>query len=262
MADLEQAPVRAPIVVVTEGGAHIWAIVNAIEAAFGPICVVVEQPESKRLLLSRRMRRQGIVSVAGQLGTMILIRLMKRLKPRVPAGIAADAGLDTTPPEPDRVIRVSSADSPELVAALRTLAPAVVLLAGCRLLSPPTLAAIEPPVLNYHAGIAPKYRGMNGGYWALATGDAENFGATVHLVDAGVDTGAVLYKVRARPHPDSTIATYALSQAASSRDIIVKSLADALDGRLRPFKPEPPSGLWFHPTIWRYLFTGLTRGVW
>ena len=30
---------------------------------------------------------------------------------------------------------------------------------------------------------------MNGGYWALATGDVGNFGTTVHLVDAGVDTG-------------------------------------------------------------------------
>ena len=55
------------------------------------------------------------------------------------------------------------------------------------------------PVLNYHAGITPKYRGMNGGYWALATGDAGNFGATVHLVDAGVDTGGVLHQVRGRP---------------------------------------------------------------
>ncbi|CCV14505.1 hypothetical protein MESS4_680058 [Mesorhizobium sp. STM 4661] len=54
----------------------------------------------------------------------------------------------------------------------------VVLLAGCRLLSRQTLARMPCPVLNYHAGIAPRYRGMNGGYWALASGDAENFGTS------------------------------------------------------------------------------------
>ena len=39
---------------------------------------------------------------------------------------------------------------------------------------------------------------MNGGYWALASGDAADFGATVHWSIAGVDTGGVLYQVRGK----------------------------------------------------------------
>ena len=97
------------------------------------------------------------------------------------------------------VIHVPSANSPECLQAIEESKPGVVLLAGCRLLSKETLAQMPCPVLNYHAGIAPKYRGMNGGYWALASGDADNFGTTVHLVDAGVDTGGVLRQARGRP---------------------------------------------------------------
>ncbi len=108
------------------------------------------------------------------------------------------------------VVEVPSANSPEFLAAIERLKPAVILLAGCRLLSRQTLAALSCPVLNYHAGITPKYRGMNGGYWALATGDAENFGATVHLVDAGVDTGGVLHQARGKPGRGDNIALYAL----------------------------------------------------
>jgi methionyl-tRNA formyltransferase len=142
------------------------------------------------------------------------------------------------------------------------LKPSTILLAGCRLLSRKTLAALPCPVLNYHAGITPKYRGMNGGYWALATGDAQNFGATVHLVDAGVDTGEVLYQLRAKPGPGDNLMLYALRLASLSREICISAVEDALAGRLAPQKPDMPSMQWYHPTIWFYLWTGLTKGVW
>ena len=103
---------------------------------------------------------------------------------------------------------------------------------------------------------------MNGGYWALATGDAENFGATVHLVDAGVDTGGVLHQVRGKPGRGDNIALYALRLAAMSREICVKAVEDALEGRLAPVTPEMPSKQWYHPTIGFYLRTGLAKGVW
>ncbi len=130
------------------------------------------------------------------------------------------------------------------------------------MLSQRTLDEIDCPVLNYHAGITPKYRGMNGAYWALATGDAENFGATVHLVDAGVDTGDVLYQVRGKPQPGDNLTNYALRLAALSREICIKAVEDALEGRLTPTAPDMPSKQWYHPTIWFYIWTGLTKGVW
>ncbi|WP_442583354.1 formyl transferase [Mesorhizobium sp. ASY16-5R] len=257
---LKGAPRR--IVVVTEGGRHVWGIVNAIAARFGPPTVILEQPESKWALLKRRARRQGWISVAGQIGTMLIIRTSKVLYARRLASLTAESGLDTTSPPPERIIAVPSANSPEFLAALQKIGPEVVFLAGCRLLNRETLAAIACPVLNYHAGITPKYRGMNGGYWALASGDAGNFGTTVHLVDTGVDTGAVLHQARGKPSKGDTIATYALTQAAFSRDICARAVEDALAGRLTPVGTDLPSRQWYHPTLWFYLWTGFSRGVW
>ena len=136
------------------------------------------------------------------------------------------------------------------------------LLVGCRIVKPEILSQIRCPVLNYHAGINPQYRGMNGGYWALASGDAGNFGTTVHLVDAGVDTGGILYQARGKPAPDDNIMTYAHRLAALSRDMCVRAVGDALDGKLTVVPSDGPSRQWYHPTIWQYLWTGLTRGVW
>jgi methionyl-tRNA formyltransferase len=250
------------IVIVTEGGPHIWAIVNALADSFGQITVILETPESKRALLTRRAQKQGWVSVIGQLGTMVLTRLGKRFFVGHAERIAAETGLETGPRPGQAIIEVPSANSPEFLTAIERLKPAVVLLAGCRLLSLKTLSAMPCPVLNYHAGITPGYRGMNGGYWALATGDAENFGATVHLVDAGVDTGGVLHQVHGKPGPGDNIGLYALRLAALSRDICVQGVKDALEGQLLPKTPDMPSKQWYHPTIWFYLWTGLTKGVW
>ncbi|MBL8576038.1 MAG: formyl transferase [Mesorhizobium sp.] len=250
------------IVVVTEGGPHIQALVNAMADRFGPTTVIEETPESKKALLLGRARRQGWIAALGQLGTMILVRLGKRFFGPRAERIERETGLETRPRTGQTIIKVPSANSPDFVAAVERLRPDVILLAGCRLLSKRTLAAIPCPVLNYHAGITPKYRGMNGGYWALATGDAGNFGTTVHLVDAGVDTGGVLHQVRGKPEPGDNIALYPLRLAAMSRDICIRSVEDALDGRLSPVSPDMPSRQWYHPTIWFYLWTGVTKGVW
>lgn len=253
---------HAPIVVVTEGGPHIWAIVNELAERFGPVSVILETPESKKQLLLRRARRMGFLSAAGQLATMLVVRLGKRLHARHAARLVRDENLRTEPMPGQTITRVGSANSIECAERIVEIQPGVVLLAGCRLLSKDILAKIPCPVLNYHAGITPKYRGMNGGYWALATGDIENFGTTVHLVDAGVDTGAVLRQVRARPQPGDTISTYALRQAAFSRAICAEAIADALAGKFATYDPKLPSKQWFHPTIWFYAWTGLRRGVW
>ncbi|MES0014878.1 formyl transferase [Mesorhizobium sp. M0037] len=252
----------AAIVIVTEGGPHIWAIVNAIADQLDPVSVILESPESKKQLLLGRARRQGWFSAIGQLGTMVLTRLGKRFFAGHAERLIADQKLETEPKPGQKIIHVSSANAADCLQAIADIRPGVVLLAGCRLLSRQTLAQMPCPVLNYHAGIAPKYRGMNGGYWALACGDPQNFGTTVHLVDAGGDTGGVLKQARGKPEPGDTISSYALRQAAFSRDICVEAVRGALDGKLATIKPDLPSKQWYHPTIWFYLWTGLTKRVW
>ena len=138
----------------------------------------------------------------------------------------------------------------------------MILLCGCRMIRPDILSRINVPMLNYHAGITPGYRGMNEGYWALARGVPEDFGATLHLVDAGVDTGAIVRQVRGRPLPGDTIWTYAYTQAAMSRQMCIDGVGAMLRGDARPEPLFGESEQHYHPEIWSYLWTGLSRGVW
>ena len=250
------------ICVITAGGPYPWIIVNALGQKFGPIDVLMEEPEPHSLFLKRRARKIGWFATAGQFATMVLVRLgKKRFAARIER-IVAENGLEEEPRPEQTIVDIGSINSSECVQALNRLDPKVVLLVGCRIVKPEILSQIRCPVLNYHAGINPQYRGMNGGYWALASGDAGNFGTTVHLVDAGIDTGGILYQARGKPAPDDNIMTYTHRLAALSRDMCVRALGDALDGRLTVIPNDAPSRQWYHPTIWQYLATGFTRGVW
>lgn len=250
------------ILVITAGGPYAWAIVNALASRFDNLEVVLEQPESKSVFLKRRARKIGWFQTAGQFGTMVISRFGKRFAKARTNEIITTSGIQTelSPDVPQtRVSSANGSDCLELIAARR---PDVVFLAGCRMLSRATLAAIPCPVINYHSGINPKYRGLAGGWWARATGDHQNYGTTVHLVDAGVDTGGILYQAFLEPHPRESLLTDSLAMAAGSRDIAIRAIEDALNGKLDPKSSQLPSVQRFHPPLWTYLWTGLFKGIW
>lgn len=70
--------------------------------------------------------------------------------------------------------------------------PDLVALCGfMRLLRGQTLERIGVPVLNVHPSLLPEFRGLNAQRRAIDSG-ATVTGATVHRVDAGMDTGDIL----------------------------------------------------------------------
>lgn len=250
------------IVAVTAGGPHPWIIINALIDRFGPIDVILEDGEPRSVLIKRRIKRFGHINAVGQTAMMVWTVLAKKLMRRRIDTLVAASALKPEPTIGQAITNVSSANGDDFRVAVGQLRPDVLFLVGCRLLRADMLASMPCPVLNYHAGINPKYRGMNGGYWAMVNGDIDNFGGTVHMVDAGVDTGGVLYHARGRPEPGDNFMTYAFRQAALSREICARAVEDALAGHMAPQSPDMSSQQWYHPTIWFYLWTGLTRGVW
>ena len=235
---------------------------RALAAAFPSLAVIVEEPVSRLALLRRRMRRLGIVRVFGQLVFMAWLRIQARLAQVRIAEIKRKIGPQGEWPSGVELVHVSSVNAPECIDALRRLTPVVVLVVGTRLIEPAVLGCIDAPFINYHAGITPKYRGVHGGYWALAEGDAAHCGVTVHLVDTGIDTGAVLYQDNIAPTRADNFSTYSYLQLAAALPLLERSARDAIERKLAPRRVELPSHLWYHPTIWRYVATGLRRGVW
>lgn len=250
------------ILVITAGGDYAWVVANALASHFDGVEVALEHPESKSVFLRRRARKLGLVQTAGQFLTMTISRFGKRFARKRMQAIVRAGGAETELSAEIPLTRVSSANGADCLALIAERKPDVVFLVGCRMLSKATLAAIPCPVINYHSGINPKYRGLAGGWWARATGDHANYGTTVHLVDAGVDTGGILYQAFLPPDPRESLLTDSLAMAAQSADIVIRAVEDALAGALKPQESSLPSVQRYHPPIWTYLRTGLLKGVW
>jgi phosphoribosylglycinamide formyltransferase-1 len=70
--------------------------------------------------------------------------------------------------------------------------PDLVVLAGfMKVLPAGFVAALSPNIINLHPSLLPAFPGAHAVRDALSAG-AETTGATVHIVDAGVDTGPIL----------------------------------------------------------------------
>lgn len=247
------------IVVLGRDNPSTRLLVDALSRRFDVARVILEEPEDRAVFIRRRIKRLGLPAVADQLAFIAAGKLLGPASRRRIAEIIEAAGLrDIPPPDP---LRVSSANAPETIEALKALAPKVVVINGTRILSRAVLQSVPAPFINMHAGITPRYRGVHGGYWALARGEAEHCGVTVHLVDPGVDTGEVLHQATIQPTARDSYFTYPYLQLAAGVPLLLQAVEDALEGRLSPRRVEGPSAQWSHPGLTGYLWRRLARGV-
>lgn len=79
---------------------------------------------------------------------------------------------------------------PQCLAALRRADPDLVILAGADIIPRAVLEIPRLGTLNAHYGLLPRYRGMNVTQWSVYHDDP--LGVSVHWVDPGIDTGAIV----------------------------------------------------------------------
>jgi phosphoribosylglycinamide formyltransferase-1 len=106
-------------------------------------------------------------------------------------GFAQERGI------PTRIVSLRKGDDRDawnesLAEAVAALKPDLIVLAGfMRILGPPLLERFRGRIINVHPALLPSFAGHNGPQDAL-DGGVRISGCTVHIVDAGVDTGPIL----------------------------------------------------------------------
>lgn len=247
-------PTDRKLVILAGPGESTDILFHYLNQRFGVHRMIVEEPVSQRQLLRRRAEKLGWAKVVGQILFKVLVAgpLGRRSRGRQ-AAIRAAQGLQAAPVPASYLSQVPSVNSPECIALLQELQPDVVVVNGTRIIAKKVLTSVPCPFLNTHAGITPLYRGVHGGYWALANRDAAHCGVSVHLVDAGIDTGGILYQALIHPTAADNFTTYPLLQLAAGLPLLAQAVQDALAGNLRRQPaPEGPSRLWSHPTLGEY----------
>lgn len=236
-------------------------VYNRLAQHFTVVGSVVETPVSGWQVIKRRAKRLGWTVAFGQgLFVKLVMPLLRyEARRRVPE-LQKMFDLDPTPIPPDQLRRVDSVNAPAGIAAVQALQPTHIVVNGTRLLSKQFLVAFpDVPIINLHLGINPRYRGGNGGYWALVNHEREHCGVTVHLIDEGVDTGGVLARGLIAPTDEDNFVTYPYHQLARGLELLVDELER---GALRTTNTSAePSAMWYHPTLWQYCYHRFVTGV-
>jgi phosphoribosylglycinamide formyltransferase-1 len=121
----------------------------------------------------------------------------------------------------------------EVASILRAHGVEVVCLAGyMRLLSPAFVHAFEGRILNVHPALLPAFPGLHAPRQALEHG-AKVSGATVHLVDAGLDSGPIILQEAVRVLSTDTEETLAARILEAEHRIYPRAVRALVEGRCR-----------------------------
>lgn len=120
----------------------------------------------------------------------------------------------------------------ELLLAVAPWRPDLVVSAGFMSILPPRVVqSWSPRLINMHPALLPAYPGAHAVRDALADG-ARVTGATIHVVDEGVDTGPVIRQREVTVEPGDTESSLHERIKIVERQLIVETVADIATHRI------------------------------
>ncbi|MEX0912373.1 MAG: methionyl-tRNA formyltransferase [Gemmatimonadota bacterium] len=123
------------------------------------------------------------------------------------------------------VLQPESAADPAFAAQVRELEPEVsVVVAYGQILRPDVLALPTHGSVNIHASLLPELRGAAPVHWAVIHG-YETTGVTIMQMDAGLDSGPILYQVPEPIRSDEAMSDLALRLAQVGAEALIEALA-------------------------------------
>jgi len=225
--------------------------------------IIVEEPPPKRKMLKYRIRRLGIWRVFGQLLFMIFEKAFLRNNYRI-RELEMEYNLVSGMPKGLKMYSVSSVNSKKCRELLKELDPRLIVVNGTRIISNRVLECTSATFINTHVGITPRYRGVHGGYWALAENNKDLFGVTIHYVDSGVDTGATLAQKTGVPSKNDNFKSYPVLQYGLIIEELVNTVKSLANEECLQDSNEfqaLPSRQYFHPTLAYYLWRRIRASV-
>ncbi len=103
--------------------------------------------------------------------------------------------------EHNYLIKNHGVNSKETQHLLESIQPDVIFTSVCPILKP-HIFEIPKLCINLHWGILPHFRGADPGFWALLENCPQGIGMTLHLIDKGIDTGAIIAQGSPPQSPD------------------------------------------------------------
>jgi phosphoribosylglycinamide formyltransferase-1 len=127
----------------------------------------------------------------------------------------------------------------ELLEQIQLWKPDLVVLSGfMKILPPRVVSALAPQIINTHPAYLPEFPGAHGVRDALAAG-VSHTGASVIVVDNGVDSGPILSRERIAILANDT--EYSLHERIKTveRDLLIQAVLDIANGHINLKELDP-----------------------
>ena len=132
------------------------------------------------------------------------------------------------------VIQPEKMKAPAFLETLQSWNPDVIVVAAFGRILPQVILDLPPKgCLNVHGSLLPKYRGAAPIQWAVINGESET-GVTIMVMDAGMDTGAILEQAVLPISPEDTAGDVASRMAEMGGRLLVPTLKKWLAGTIEP----------------------------
>ncbi len=127
----------------------------------------------------------------------------------------------------------------ELLEQIQLWKPDLVVLSGfMKILPPRVVSALAPAIINTHPAFLPEFPGAHGVRDALAAG-ATQTGASVIVVDSGVDSGPILSRQRVAVRADDTENSLHERIKIVERDLLIQAVLDIANGYINLKELDP-----------------------
>ncbi len=105
---------------------------------------------------------------------------------------------------------------------------------GTNLLKPPLLGHWPGRMINMHLGLSPYYRGTATNFYPLLNEEPEYVGATIHQLDAGIDSGPILRHARPEIVEDDGPHTIGCKAILAGIEAFITVLRELDAGNVKP----------------------------
>lgn len=154
--------------------------------------------------------------------------------------LAQELGIETIQPERLR--------APEAQEQLKAWAPdLIVVTAFGQILRKSVLELPRFGCINVHASLLPRWRGAAPIQASILHGDPIT-GATIMVMDPGVDTGPILAQQSLEIRPDDTAGTLGTRLAEAGAELLIQTLPGYLEGSILP-QPQDESQATYAPML-------------
>jgi len=216
-----------------------YYLIEQLAQSGGLTGIIFEQSRptvsSQMAFLRRHLRRFGLQKTCDILAYQMYHKLCRRhATARAADAIAplSDPPLDLSTIPQHTVTNLNQSSARQRIA---DLSPDVLVVHATRILKPETFQLARHAAFNLHCGLLPKYRGHDSMFWPLYYRDYDHLGATIHLLEKRVDTGAILRRAQVKWTPEDTDLTLWFKAFHAGVQQTIAILADLNQGK--PLKP-------------------------